>query len=190
MRSVRRAVVVGALALGAVTVSTGPAMAAPVSIPGVGTFDLPAGVTVPAEVTNLLPPAPQAPQAAPAAAPAPFTAPYSSVGQRAADVAQSKIGAPYVYGAAGPNAFDCSGLVQWAFQQVGLNVPRTSYQQASAGQSVPVSALQPGDVVSFYGGSHTGIYIGNGNIVHASTSSQPVKIAPLNSMPVDGARRF
>lgn len=183
-RTVRRALVAGALALGAITVTAGPAMAEPVTIPGVGTFDLPPGVTLPPEVTNLIPPAPEA---APAA---PFTAPFSSVGQRAADAALSKVGSPYVYGATGPSAFDCSGLVQWAYQQVGLSVPRTSYQQASAGQSVPVGALQPGDVVSFYGGSHTGIYIGNGNIVHASTSSQPVKVAPLDSMPVDGARRF
>src|SRR5690606_17875376 len=104
--------------------------------------------------------------------------------------AQSKIGAPYVYGAAGPNAFDCSGLVQWAYQQAGLSVPRTSYEQASAGRAVSISDLLPGDVVSFYDGSHTGIYVGGGNVVHASTSSQPVKVAPLSSMPVDGARRF
>lgn len=184
-RTVRRALVAGAIALGAVTVSAGPAAADPVNIPGVGTFDLPAGVSLPPEVANLIP---QQPSAAPA--PAAYTAPFTSVGQRAADAAQSKIGAPYVYGAAGPNSFDCSGLVQWAYQQAGVNVPRTSYDQAVAGQAVSISDLQPGDVVSFYGGSHTGIYIGGGNIVHASTSSQPVKVAPLDSMPVDGARRF
>ncbi|MBM7460462.1 C40 family peptidase [Rhodococcus coprophilus] len=184
-RTVRRALVAGAIALGAVTVSAGPAAADPVNIPGVGTFDLPAGVSLPPEVADLIP---QQPSAAPT--PAAYTAPFTSVGQRAADAAQSKIGAPYVYGAAGPNSFDCSGLVQWAYQQAGVNVPRTSYDQAVAGQAVSISDLQPGDVVSFYGGSHTGIYIGGGNIVHASTSSQPVKVAPLDSMPVDGARRF
>ncbi|NLV78806.1 MAG: C40 family peptidase [Rhodococcus sp.] len=181
--TVRRAVVTGALALGAVTVTAGPAMAEPIEIPGVGTFELPAGVSLPPEVTNLIPQGPEA-------APSQFVAPFTSVGQRAADVAQSKIGSPYVYGATGPNAFDCSGLVQWAYEQVGVSVPRTSYQQAAAGSAVSLDLLQPGDVVSFYGGSHTGIYIGNGNIVHASTSSQPVKVAPLYSMPVDGARRF
>ncbi len=184
-RTVRRALVAGAIALGAVTVSAGPAMADTVNIPGVGSFDLPAGVTLPPEVANLIPQ-----QAGTAPAPAAYTAPFTSVGQRAADAAQSKIGSPYVYGAAGPNSFDCSGLVQWAYKQAGLNVPRTSYDQASAGQAVNISDLMPGDVVSFYGGSHTGIYVGGGNIVHASTSSQPVKIAPLDSMPVDGARRF
>ncbi|MFD3812354.1 C40 family peptidase [Rhodococcus sp. NPDC058639] len=184
-RTVRRALVAGAIALGAVTVSAGPATADTVNIPGVGSFDLPAGVTLPPEVANLIPQ-----QAGNAPAPAAYTAPFTSVGQRAADAAQSKIGSPYVYGAAGPSSFDCSGLVQWAYQQAGLNVPRTSYDQASAGQAVNISDLMPGDVVSFYGGSHTGIYVGGGNIVHASTSSQPVKIAPLDSMPVDGARRF
>lgn len=185
-RTVRRALVAGVLAAGALTVSAGPAMAEPVTVPGVGTFDLPAGVVLPPEVANIIPPAPAGP---PAAAPS-YTAPFSSVGQRAADAAQSKVGAPYVYGAAGPSAFDCSGLVQWAYQQAGVSVPRTSYEQASAGQAVSISALLPGDVVSFYDGSHTGIYVGGGNVVHASTSSQPVKVAPLNSMPVDGARRF
>lgn len=181
-RAVRRAFVAGALALGAVTATAGPAMAEPINIPGIGTFELPAGISLPPEISNLLP--------AEGAAPAPFAPPVTSVGARAADAAQSKIGAPYVYGAAGPHAFDCSGLVKWAFEQAGLSVPRTSYQQAAAGRAVSLGDLQAGDVVSFYGGSHTGIYVGNGNVVHASTSSQPVKIAPLNSMPVDGARRF
>ena len=181
-RNVRRAVVAGALTLGTLTLSAGPALAAPINIPGIGNVELPAGVTLPPEVTNLIP---QAPQAGPA-----FTAPFTSVGQRAADAAQTKLGSPYVYGATGPSAFDCSGLVQWAYKQAGLNVPRTSYEQAGAGRAVSIAELLPGDVVSFYGGSHTGIYVGGGNIVHASTSGQPVKIAPLNSMPVDGARRF
>lgn len=183
MRTVRRAVVAGALALGAVTLSAGPALADPINIPGIGNVELPAGVVLPPEITNLIPQVPQA-------EPAPFTAPFTSVGQRAADAAQSKLGAPYVYGATGPGSFDCSGLVQWAYRQAGLNVPRTSYEQAGAGQAVSIAELAPGDVVSFYGGSHTGIYIGGGNIVHASTAGQPVKVAPMNSMPVDGARRF
>ena len=95
-----------------------------------------------------------------------------------------------MWGATGPSSFDGSGLMVWAYKQAGLNLPRTSYDQAAAGRAVDVSALQPGDVVSFYGGSHSGIYIGNGNVIHASTSGQPVKIAPMNSMPVDGARRY
>ncbi len=117
-------------------------------------------------------------------------APASTAGDKAVQAAQTKLGSPYVYGAAGPNSFDCSGLVQWAFKQAGLNLPRTSYAQAAAGTPVSQSDLRPGDVVSFYGGSHSGIYAGNGNVIHASTEGQPVKLAPIASMPFDGARRY
>ncbi|AWK72234.1 MULTISPECIES: NlpC/P60 family protein [Rhodococcus] len=172
-RNVRRAIVASALAVGALTATAAPAAADPITIPGIGTFEIP-GVVIP-----------QVPGAP--ALPAP---PASSTGDKAVQAAQSKIGAPYVYGAAGPNSFDCSGLVQWAFKQAGLNLPRTSYDQAAAGTPVAQSDLRPGDVVSFYGGSHSGIYAGNGNVIHASTESQPVKLAPIASMPFDGARRY
>ncbi|GGG05225.1 hypothetical protein GCM10007304_19130 [Rhodococcoides trifolii] len=180
-RPVRSVLVAGALTTGAIAIPAAPAFAAPVTIPGIGTFD------VPDQVLQALPPLPQIP-AIPQLPSAP--APATSAAQQAVDAAESKIGAPYVYGASGPNAFDCSGLVQWAYKQAGLQIPRTSYEQASAGVSVSQANLQPGDVVSFYGGSHSGIYIGNGNVVHASTSGVPVKIAPLASMPFDGATRF
>ena len=179
-RSVKRVAVIGALAAGAFTLTAVPATADPITIPGVGTFDIP-GVVIPPEIQNALTP----PGGAPAA-----PAPQVSVGDKAVQAAESKLGAPYVYGAAGPDSFDCSGLIQWAFKQAGLNVPRTSYEQASAGSPVSQSDLKPGDVVSFYGGSHSGIYAGNGNVIHASTSGQPVKVAPISSMPYDGARRF
>ncbi|WP_422334717.1 C40 family peptidase [Rhodococcus sp. (in: high G+C Gram-positive bacteria)] len=171
----RRAVVAGALAVGALTATAAPAAADPITIPGIGTFEIP-GVSIP-QVPGL-PAAPGLP------------APASSAGEKAVQAAQSKLGAPYVYGAAGPNSFDCSGLVQWAYKQAGLNLPRTSYDQASAGMPVAQPDLRPGDVVSFYGGSHSGIYAGNGNVIHASTSGQPVKLAPIASMPFDGARRY
>ncbi len=80
--------------------------------------------------------------------------------------------------------------MQWAYKQAGLNLPRTSYDQAAAGWSVARDDLQVGDVISFYGGSHSGIYAGNGNVIHASTAGQPVKLAPVSSMPFDGARRY
>lgn len=98
--------------------------------------------------------------------------------------------APRTCTRSGPDAFDCSGLVQWAYKQAGLNLPRTSYDQAAAGVAVAQSDLQVGDVISFYGGSHSGIYAGNGNVIHASTAGQPVKLAPVSSMPYDGARRY
>ena len=130
---------------------------------------------------------------APAAAPKPKPAPkpQPSFGERVVSIAQSKIGSPYVYGAAGPNAFDCSGFTSWVYAQAGKSIPRTSSAQASAGKKVSMNALQPGDVISYYGGaSHVAIYIGNGKIVHALNSSNPVRIDNLHMMPVYNAVRF
>lgn len=191
-RSAQRAAVAGALAVGAVAVSAAPAMADPINVPGIGTVEVP-GVSqaqVDAAIAQIAPAvAPVLPTGSVDLAPA-SVAPAASLGQKALQAAESKLGAPYVYGAAGPDAFDCSGLVQWAYKQAGLNLPRTSYDQASAGFAVARDNLQVGDVISFYGGSHSGIYAGNGNVIHASTSGQPVKLAPVSSMPFDGARRY
>lgn len=177
-RSIRRVLVAGAITAGVAVLPVAPAMAAPVTIPGVGTFEIPDIPGLPPLVLPGMPApgAPLVPQVTPAA--------------KAVQAAESKIGSPYVYGASGPDSFDCSGLVQWAYKQAGISLPRTSYDQASAGVPVSQANLQPGDVVSFYGGSHSGIYVGNGNVVHASTSGVPVKVAPVASMPFDGARRY
>ncbi len=153
-------------------------MAAPLTIPGVGTFEIP---DIPGLPPLTLPGAP---------APGAPLSPQVTPAAKAVQAAESKIGAPYVYGASGPDSFDCSGLVQWAYKQAGISLPRTSYDQAAAGTPVSADSLAPGDVVSFYDGSHSGIYVGNGNVVHASTSGVPVKVAPLASMPFDGARRY
>nr|WP_308188403.1 NlpC/P60 family protein [Nocardia australiensis] len=103
----------------------------------------------------------------------------------------TRIGDPYVWGATGPNQFDCSGLVQWAFKQVGMDVPRTSSQQASFGTPVDQKDLQPGDVVFFYPDiSHVGIYAGNGLMLHASTFGVPVAVSPMSSTPFHSARRY
>lgn len=103
----------------------------------------------------------------------------------------TRVGDPYVWGATGPDQFDCSGLVQWAFKQVGKNVPRTSSQQASYGTPVSRDQLQPGDVVFFYPSiSHVGIYAGNGLMLHASTFGVPVAVAPMDSTPFHSARRY
>lgn len=105
--------------------------------------------------------------------------------------AMSKIGAPYGWGAAGPDQFDCSGLMYWAHQQQGKAVPRTSQAQIAGGQSVSRSELQPGDIVGFYPGvTHVGMYIGNGQIVHASDYGVPVQVVALDSMPFAGASRY
>ncbi|WP_375544537.1 C40 family peptidase [Corynebacterium appendicis] len=105
--------------------------------------------------------------------------------------ALSKIGSPYGWGAAGPNQFDCSGLMYWAYQQNGKSIPRTSSAQLAGGTSVPLSELQPGDIIGYYPGvTHVGMYVGNGQVVHASDYGIPVQVVPMNSMPVQGAVRY
>ncbi|MGN2640395.1 C40 family peptidase [Nocardia takedensis] len=171
---------VGAATIGAILLPAGVASAQPVTIPGVGTFEVPNEIPIPPNIPGLEVPG----------APLPFVAPKKSLGEVALDAAMTKIGAPYVYGAAGPDAFDCSGLVQWAYREAGMELPRTSGAQLSAGAPVSLEDLQPGDVVSFYGGGHSGLYAGDGNVIHAATSGTPVRIAPISSMPFAGARHF
>jgi len=119
-------------------------------------------------------PDPSTQAAAPAAAPA-----ASSAAQTAVAAALSKEGAPYVYGAAGPDAFDCSGLTSWAWAQAGVSIPRTSSDQGNLPE-VPLSELQPGDLVTYYSPvSHVALYIGNGQVIHASTESMPVYITTI-----------
>ncbi len=153
-------------------------------------------------------PAPQASdpaQAAPTATatapvvPVAATRPLAALGPQAAPAAArtsavqkalGKVGAPYRYGAAGPHAFDCSGLVTWAFRSSGKSLPRSSQALSRTGTPVSKSALQPGDLVFFYKPvSHVGIYIGNGKVVHASTRKSPVKVSDMGRMPFNSARR-
>ncbi len=125
------------------------------------------------------PPAMFGPQAAPTAARA-----------SAARKALGKVGARYRHGAAGPDAFDCSGLVTWAYRSSGTSLPRSSRAMSRVGTPVSRSELQPGDLVFFYEPvSHVGIYVGGGKIVHASTRKSPVKVSDMNRMPFTSARR-
>lgn len=127
---------------------------------------------------------------APAGSAAVSSAP-SSTGQAVVDAARSKIGAPYAWGAAGPNSFDCSGLTSWAYAQAGKQIPRTSQAQAGGGQQVSLNDLQPGDIIAYYSGaSHVGIYTGNGTIIDALNSGTPVQERPLDYMPIHSAVRF
>ncbi|MGC9495405.1 NlpC/P60 family protein [Streptomyces sp. WG7] len=104
--------------------------------------------------------------------------------------AHQKLGSPYVWGATGPDAFDCSGLIQAAYRAAGVSLPRTTYAQIDAGRRVSRSELRPGDLVFFYSGiSHVGIYIGDGRMIHAPNPSAPVRVAPLDEMPFAGATR-
>jgi cell wall-associated NlpC family hydrolase len=108
----------------------------------------------------------------------------------AVSYAYQKLGSPYVWGATGPDAFDCSGLVQAAFRSAGISLPRTTYAQIDAGRRVTRSELAPGDLVFFYSGiSHVGIYVGDGMMIHAPNPSAPVRIAPIDEMPFAGATR-
>jgi len=97
--------------------------------------------------------------------------------------AMSRRGLPYVYGAAGPGSFDCSGLVQWSFAQAGITMPRTAAEQALAGPAVPVSQLQPGDLLFYHTDptapgyiSHVGIYLGNGWMIQAPQPGMDVEV--------------
>lgn len=112
-------------------------------------------------------------------------------GSAAVHAAMTRLGAPYGWGSAGPDTFDCSGLMVWSYQQMGKSIPRTSQAQIAGGTPVPLDQLQPGDIVGYYPGiTHVGMYIGDGQVVHASTYGVPVAVVPLNSMPVQGAVRY
>ncbi|MCU1605938.1 MAG: Cell wall-associated hydrolase, invasion-associated protein, partial [Modestobacter sp.] len=100
----------------------------------------------------------------------------SGAGRAAVNSAMAQIGDPYVWAAAGPDAFDCSGLTQFAYAAAGIALPHSSSAQAGMGQAVSRDQLQPGDLIGFYSPvSHIGIYIGNGQMVHAPTSGDVVK---------------
>lgn len=124
------------------------------------------------------------------AAPAGTVKAPDSRAARAVSYAYKALGSPYVWGATGPNAFDCSGLTQAAYRAAGVSLPRTTYAQIDAGRRVGRSELQPGDLVFFYSGiSHVGLYVGNGQMIHAPNPSAPVRLAPIDQMPFAGATR-
>jgi len=113
-----------------------------------------------------------------------LTAPQLTAALRAAE---SRQGLPYVWGAAGPSAFDCSGLVQWSFAQAGIVMPRVAADQARTGPAVPVSQLEPGDLLFYHTDptapgyiSHVAIYLGNGWMIQAPQPGLHVQIVPAN----------
>ncbi|MFI9510823.1 NlpC/P60 family protein [Nocardia sp. NPDC052566] len=115
----------------------------------------------------------------------------STAGIGALTAASTQTGKPYEWGGVGPNAWDCSGLVQWAFRQVGVAIPRTTWQQARAGMAVPFFALSPGDVVILNtDASHVGIYAGFGQILDAHDWGVPVGLHPLGEFDIYSIRRF
>lgn len=106
------------------------------------------------------------------------------LGRQAVDLAKAQLGKPYQWGAAGPDKFDCSGLVQYVYSNLGVSLPRVSRQQAERGQPVGNADLQPGDLVFFrLSGSrvdHVGIYVGKQRFIHAPNRHSPVRTDSLN----------
>lgn len=104
--------------------------------------------------------------------------------------AQRALGLPYVWGANGPSGFDCSGLMQWAYAQAGVSLPRTSQAQRYAGRMVPLAQARPGDLVAYRAdASHIGMYVGNGQVIHAPYPGAPVRYDPVGMMPVSSVTR-
>lgn len=127
------------------------------------------------QVSNALQGQPAAPQL-----------PTLNKGQRTTIVntALAQLGKPYVWGGNGPDVFDCSGLVKYAYHVAGIDLPRTAYSQAMMGSQVSEAVLRPGDVVGYSNGGHIAIYIGDGKVVHAPQEGDVVKVSSLHMMPV------
>lgn len=117
--------------------------------------------------------------------------PASERAQVAVQTALAQVGDPYVYGAAGPDAFDCSGLTMYAWAAAGVSIPHASSAQPGAGTPVSFSSLMPGDLIFYYSPiSHVGMYIGGGKIVHAPHPGTSVQVVPMNLMPMTMAVRI
>lgn len=111
----------------------------------------------------------------------------SSKGQQIVAIAKSYMGVPYVWGGTSPAGFDCSGLVQYVFRQMGVSINRVAADQTAHGTPVSRENLKPGDIVFFHNTSrytrinHVGIYVGDGQFIHAPQTGDVVKISPLNT---------
>lgn len=118
----------------------------------------------------------------------------SNQSQKAVGFAHSRIGTPYVYGGTTDAGYDCSGFVQAAYRSAGVNIPRTTQEQANYGRSVSRAELQPGDLV-FYGNGgpsssyHAAIYVGNGQVIHSPQAGDSVKKANIDMMRISAMTR-
>ncbi|MGW1739657.1 C40 family peptidase [Nocardia sp. NPDC001965] len=187
----------------AATTGTMPAIASAatttIDVPGIGKFDVdvPDQFAAQADQLNqqLNQVVEQAPHVMPAAPALPNFAPPAPVQQQtlgdvALDAAKTKVGAMYSWGAAGPANFDCSGLVQWAYKQAGIKLPRTSFEQSHVGAPIAFESLKPGDIVITNGGGHVGMYAGDGLLLNAVQSGEPVTYTHLSADDVVTARRI
>jgi cell wall-associated NlpC family hydrolase len=122
-----------------------------------------------------------------------YTGPTTTQAQRAVAFAYAQLGKPYVWGATGPDSFDCSGLVMTAWASSGVSVPRDTYQQWAALPHVPMSSIQPGDLIFFDAVGHVAIYVGSNMIIDAPQPGQSVEKVSLSSSwyaaNLDGAAR-
>ncbi len=96
-------------------------------------------------------------------------------------IAYAQLGKPYVYAGSGPNVFDCSGLVMYCYAQIGIDLPHSSYMQINCGPRVAYEDLQPGDLVFFHGYGHVGMYVGDGQYIHAPQTGDVVRVANLGT---------
>jgi len=102
--------------------------------------------------------------------------------RRAVQAAEKQIGDPYRYGATGPGAFDCSGLVQYAWRKAGVRLPRTTWSIRSAvRKKVSWGHFEPGDLIFTSGGGHVGMYVGHNRMIHAPHSGTRVRIDKLDA---------
>ena len=123
-----------------------------------------------------------------------YTGPTSTQAEKAVAFVYAQLGCPYVYGGTGPchMGFDCSGLAQAAWASAGVAIPRTSYEQWAELPHIPMSSVEPGDLLLFNGEGHVGIYVGNGYLIDAPVPGQVVERVPLSgwySQTLDGAVR-
>ncbi len=114
----------------------------------------------------------------------------SREGGKALEYAFQQVGKPYVWGATGPDSFDCSGLTSQAWAHAGGTIPRTSQEQWKTLPRVPLNELRPGDLVLYFeGATHVALYIGNGQVIQAPRTGDRVKVSPIASNPLLGAVR-
>ena len=114
----------------------------------------------------------------------------SNAARTAIRTACAQVGKPYVWGATGPNSFDCSGLTQYAYKSAGIYLTHFTGAQWNEGKAISRADARPGDLVFFFSDlHHVGLYLGNNQMVHAPRAGKPVNVSPITTMPVAGFRR-
>lgn len=115
---------------------------------------------------------------------------YATKAAKVINFAEAQIGKPYVWGATGPDSYDCSGLTQDAWKAAGISLPRTTWDQVKVGSTVKTADAKPGDLVFFYDDiSHVGIYIGDGKMIHAPKPGANVRVESIYYMPIHSVVR-